>query len=126
MRSRLDLLHPKLQGKLRTNQIQMKETHSNKRHERTFTPGMYVCQELSNKIVDRSCVICRRQVDHLRSRRADSDSTSPVCQRGQVDTYTETTPQNSYRPFSLVLTNRDGSCASIPNAPIGDAKFYVS
>ena len=42
---------------------------------------------------------CRRHVDHLRSRRADSDSVISVCQREQVDTDTEITPQNAYKLF---------------------------
>ena len=31
---------------------------------------------------------------------------SHVCQRKQVDTKTEITPQNAYRPFSSVIPNR--------------------
>ena len=50
---------------------------------------------------------CRRHVDHLRSRRADSDSMIPVCQREQMDTGTEITPQNAYKPFGSVLPNRE-------------------
>ena len=45
---------------------------------------------------------CRRHADHLRSRRVDSDSMIPVCQRGQMDTDTEITPQNAYKPFGSV------------------------
>ena len=37
-RSRLDLLHPSLQGKVHKKQTQMKDTHDRKGHERKFTP----------------------------------------------------------------------------------------
>ena len=61
---------------------------------------------------------CRRHIDHLRSRRVDSDSMIPVCRREQVDTDTEITPQNAYKPFGSVLPNREREViASIPDAP---------
>ena len=46
MTSRLDLLRPSLQGKVHKMQTQMKETHDRKGHERKFTSGECVCQEL--------------------------------------------------------------------------------
>ena len=36
MRSRLDLLHPSLQGKVHKKQIQMKEKHDSKKHKKSF------------------------------------------------------------------------------------------
>ena len=65
---------------------------------------------------------CRRHIDHLLSRRTDSDSTIHMYQTGPVDIDTEIAPQNSYRPFSLVLPNRETEVvASIPNAPMTSA-----
>ena len=67
MTSRLDLLRPSLQGKVHKMQTQMKETHDRKGHERKFTSGECVCQELwaRTKMVNRDdhscnrcCVIC--------------------------------------------------------------------
>ena len=47
--------------------------------------------------------------------RADSNSIIRLCQRGQVDTDTDTAPYTSYRPFSLVLPNKEMEVvASIP------------
>ena len=44
---------------------------------------------------------------------------TPVSQTGQVDSDTDIAPQNSYRPFSLVLPNRETALvASIPDAPM--------
>ena len=41
----------------------------------------------------------------------------PVCQREQVDTDTDSTPQNAYKPFGSVLPNRETEVvASIPDA----------
>ena len=54
----------------------------------------------------------RRHVDHLRSRRAGSDSMIPVCQREQVDTDTEITSQNAYKSFG------SEEVASIPDVPM--------
>ena len=39
MRSRLDLLHQSLQGKVHKKQTQMNETRNSKGHETKFTPG---------------------------------------------------------------------------------------
>ena len=39
MRSRLDLLHPSLPGKIHKKQKQMKETNDRRAHERHFEPG---------------------------------------------------------------------------------------
>ena len=47
---------------------------------------------------------CRR---HFRSRRVNSDSMITVCQREQVDTDTEITPQNVYKTFGSVLPSRE-------------------
>ena len=42
-----------------------------------------------------------------------------MCQRGQVDTDTDIVPYNSYRPFSLVLPNKEMEVfASIPDVPM--------
>ena len=60
---------------------------------------------------------CRKHTNHLRSRCADSNSMIPVCQREQLNTETEVTPQNAYKPFGSVLPNRQTEVvASIPNA----------
>ena len=62
---------------------------------------------------------CRRHIDHFRFHLTDSDSTIPRCQRGQVDTDTEITPYNSYRPFNLVLSSRETEAvASILDTPM--------
>ena len=53
----------------------------------------------------------RRHVNHLRPRRADSDST--------IHTDTEIAPQNSYKPFRLVILNRETEVVvSIPDASV--------
>ena len=115
MRFRLDLLHPSLQGKLHKKQIQVKYKHNSKRHERKFPPReiayvknfgpglkwligtiIHVTGPVSygNAVALHDGRECRRYVDRLRSRRADSDSMIPMCQRGQVDTDTEIAPCN--------------------------------
>ena len=128
MRSRLDLLHPSLLGKVhKTNS----ETHDRKGHERkctrrgsvyvkSFGPGIIdVAGPVSYAVALQDGRECRKHVDHLRSRRADSDSIILVCQREQMDTNTEITPQNAYKPFGSVLSTRETEVvASIPDAPI--------
>ena len=124
MGSWLDLLHPNLQGKVRGSRPQGTR-------EKIYPGRESVCQELWAKIwtiihvtgpVSYAVALqdrreCRRHVDHLRSRRTDSDSMIPVCQRKQVDTDTEITPQNAYKPFGSVLPNRETAIvASIPDA----------
>ena len=66
---------------------------------------IYVTCPVSHAVALQDGRECRRHVDHLRSRRADSISMIPVCQREQVDTDTEITPQNAYKPFGSVLSN---------------------
>ena len=104
----------------------MKEIHDRKGHERKFTPGecvyvknfgpglkwligtiIHVTGPVSYAVALHDGRECRRHVDHLRSRRADSDSLIHVYQREQVDTDTEITPQNAYKPFGSVLPNRE-------------------
>ena len=98
MRSRLDLLHPSLQGKVHKKQTQMKETHDRKGDDRKFIPGesvyvknfgpelKWLIGTIIHVICPVSCAVvpqdgreCRRHVDHLRSRRGDSDSMIPWC-----------------------------------------------
>ena len=109
----MEVLNQSLQGKVHKKQIQMKETHDRKGHERQFTPGesvyvknfgsilkwligtiIHVTSSMSYAVALQDGRECRRHIDHLRSRRADSDSVIPLCQREQVDTDTEITPQN--------------------------------
>ena len=107
------MLNQSLQGKVHKKQTQMKKTHERKGHEREFTPGesvyvknfgpglkwligtiIHVTSSVSYAEALQDGKECRRHVDHLRSRRADTDSVIPLCQREQVDTDTETTPPN--------------------------------
>ena len=90
MRSRLDLLHPSLQGKVHKKQTQMKETHDRKGHERKLNPeqSVYVknvgpgLKWLIGTIIRVTGPVsyavalldgreCRKHIDHLRSLRAD-------------------------------------------------------
>ena len=136
MRSRLDLPYPSLQRKVHKKQTQMKETRNSKGHVRKFTPGesiyimnfgpglkwlirtiILVTGPVSYAVALQDGRECRRHIDHLRSRRANSNSMIPVCQREQVDTDTDSTPQNAYKPFGSVLPNRETEVvASIPDA----------
>ena len=133
----MEVLNQSLQGKVHKKQIQMKETHDRKGHERQFTPGesvyvknfgsilkwligtiIHVTSSMSYAVALQDGRECRRHIDHLRSRRADSDSVIPLCQREQVDTDTEITPAKFYKPFGSVLPNRETAVvASIPDAP---------
>ena len=108
----------------------MKKTHYRKRHQRKFTPGKSVCAKnfgpgikwligtiirvtgpVSYAVALHDRRVCRRHVNHLRSCRADSDST--------IHNDTEIAPPNSYKPFRLVLLNRETEVvASIPDASV--------
>ena len=104
MRSRLDLLHPSLQGKIHKKQKLMKETNDRRAHERHFEPGDSVfiknfCPELKWLVgtvgyvtgpVSYTVVLgdgreCRRHVDHVRARHANTRSAVTKTRSNQVD-----------------------------------------
>ena len=120
MRSRLNLLHPSLQGKINKKQKLMKETNDRRAHERHFEPGDsvyiknvgqglkwlvgtvgYVTGPVSYTVVLEDGRECRRHIDHVRARRANTRSAVTKTLSNQVDV--ETAVQERYKaPISVL------------------------
>ena len=119
MRSRLDLLHPSLQGKIHKKQKLMKEMKDRRTHERHFAAGdsAYiknfgsgpkwlvgtvgdVTGPVSYTVVLGDGRECRRHVDHVRARHANTRSAVSTTRSNQVDV--ETAVQERYKaPISV-------------------------
>ena len=120
MRSRLGLLHPSLQGKIHKKQKLVKETNDCRAQERhfeagdsvhikNFGPGLkwlvgtvgYVTGPVPYTVVLGDGSECRRHVDHVRARHANTCSVVSTTRSNQVDA--ETAVKERYKaPISVL------------------------
>ena len=122
MRSRLDLLHPSPHGKIHKKQKLMKETNDHRAHERhfeagdsvyikNFGPGLkwlvgtvgYVIGPVSYTMVLGDSRECRRHVDHVRARHANTRSIVTETLSNQVNA--ETAMQERFKAPISVLSS---------------------